>query len=333
MKSGKTILNSVICAFFAVSMTIMFSSCKGTKKAAIENYRVAVEFSSDSAYVNIAQQCSFGARVMNTAAHDSCAQWIADNFRSYGTDVTFQDAVLTAFDGTKLRSRNIIARHNPQAERRIVVASHWDSRPWADNDADSTQHRTPVMAANDGASGVAVMIELARLLQGADSVTVGIDFVCFDAEDYGCPYWAKSQLDDEGFALGAAYWAQHLEPNYKADYGILLDMVGGQNARFYQEGVSMYYAQNIVDKVWSAARDAGFGSIFPMENGATVTDDHVPVNQHAQIPMIDIISYYPDCTKSSFGPTWHTTMDDLQHIDKQTLKAVGQTLVQLIWTE
>lgn len=322
-------------AFIALTafLVLAMDSCKGSKTVPTEPERKGPSFSSDSAYAHIARQCEFGPRVMNTQAHDSCGLWIAEKLRSYGLEVSLQDADLKAFDGTILHSRNIIARHNAQAQRRIIIASHWDSRPWADNDADSTLHRQPVMAANDGASGVAVMLELARLLQHADSIVVGIDFVCFDAEDYGAPYWAESQLDDEGFALGAAYWAEHLPQGYQADYGILLDMVGGQSARFYQEGVSLYYAPDIVDRVWSAARDAGYGSTFPNDHGATITDDHLPVNQKAGIKMIDIINHYPDCPSSTFGPTWHTTTDDLQHIDPQTLKAVGQTLVQLIWTE
>lgn len=329
IKSSSRIASIALLVLLAIAM----AACKSNTKPVAEPQPVGPEFQSDSAYAHIARQCEFGARVMNTKAHDDCGQWIAAKFRSYGMEVELQTANLKAFDGTELRSTNIIAHHNPEAEARIIIASHWDSRPWADNDADSTKHRQPVMAANDGASGVGVMMELARLLQHADSINIGIDFVCFDAEDYGAPYWAESQLDDEGFALGAAYWASHLAPNYKAMYGILLDMVGGQGAKFYQEGMSLHYAPDVVDRVWSAARGAGYGSFFPMEQGAMVTDDHVPVNQQAGIKMIDIINHYPNCPQSSFGPTWHTATDDLQHIDKATLKAVGQTLVQLIWTE
>lgn len=329
----KKMLQRLAVAALIAAPPAMLLSCKSQTKPVAEPQPAGPEFVADSAYAHIAAQCGFGPRVMNTAAHDSCGLWIGRKFSSYGLEVSYQDAVLTAFDGTRLRSRNITARHNPQAGARIVIASHWDSRPWADNDPDSTLHRQPVAAANDGASGVAVMMELARLLQGADSIAVGVDFVCFDAEDYGCPYWAESQLDDDGFALGAAYWAKNLPAGFSPRYGILLDMVGGQGAKFYQEGVSLYYAADIVDRVWSAARGAGYGSFFPMDRGATVTDDHVPVNQEARIKMIDIINHYPDCPQGTFGPTWHTASDTPQHIDKATLKAVGQTLVQLIWTE
>ena len=175
------------------------------------------------------------------------------------------------------------------------------------------------------------MLELARLLQQNDSARVAVDFICFDAEDWGVPQWSN-EVDGDSWALGAQYWAS----NYKGkdyQYGILLDMVGGQGAKFYHEGFSMQYARTIVEKVWQAASAAGYGSIFVNKDGGGVTDDHVPVNEKAGIPCIDIINHYPDCEQSSFGPTWHTINDDMQHIDRKTLKAVGQTLIQLIYSD
>jgi Zn-dependent M28 family amino/carboxypeptidase len=188
------------------------------------------------------------------------------------------------------------------------------------------------MAANDGASGVAVMLELARLLQQNDSVKVAVDFLCFDAEDWGVPSWSN-QTDANSWALGAQYWAKHPAPLVPSHYryAVLLDMVGGQGARFYQEGVSLDHARPIVEKIWRAASTAGYGSFFPAQTGGYVTDDHVPINEQAHIPCVNIINYYPECPQSSFGPTWHTVNDDMQHIDRNTLKAVGQTLVQLIF--
>ena len=219
-----------------------------------------------------------------------------------------------------------------------MICAHWDSRPWADNDPDEENWHKPVMAANDGASGVAVMLELARLLNiTSDSVAQtlpGIDFICFDAEDWGTPQWSEAEDASDTWALGAQYWAAnpHRE-GYQARYGILLDMVGGQGARFFRERYSQHYAQNVVSRVWQAASVVGYGSYFPPQDGGAITDDHVPVNQVSGIPCIDIIPYYPDCEESSFGPTWHTVNDDMEHIDKNTLKAVGQTLVQVIFSE
>ena len=294
-----------------------------------------VDFLADSAYWFCQQQCEFGPRTMNSAAHEQCGSWIAQQFERYGMEVILQKADLRGYDGTTLHSTNIIASYRPELSDRILICAHWDSRPWADNDPDEQNWHTPVMAANDGASGVAVMLEVARLLAGADipNSQLGIDFICFDAEDWGVPQWSDSH-DSDSWALGAQYWSEHLHRDgYRARYGILLDMVGGQGARFFQEGYSMHYAAHVVKKVWQAAAIAGYSSFFPHQIGGTITDDHVPVNEAAGIPCIDIVPYDPDCELSNFGPTWHTVNDDMAHIDRQTLKAVGQTLVQVLFSE
>ena len=314
----------------------MLFACHTTKKTQEERTTIVkMQFDADSAFLFCQQQCEFGPRVMNSDAHERCAQWIAEKFQQYGCGIEFQKADLKGYDGTILKSTNIIATSSFANRRNegesILLCAHWDSRPWADNDPDSANWHKPVMAANDGASGVGVMLELARLLQHNDSLNTVVDFVCFDAEDWGTPQWSNKS-DADSWALGAQYWASHLSPNtskrYK--YAILLDMVGGQGAKFYHEGFSLKHARPIVEKVWQAAAAAGYGSFFPSQLGGYVTDDHVPVNEVAQIPCIDIINHYPDCPQSSFGPTWHTVNDDMQHLDRNTLKAVGQTLVQLI---
>ena len=299
---------------------------------------VGPSFNADSAYAFTKAQCDFGPRDMNTRGHDLCGEWIVSKFKEYGCKVTTQTATLAGYDGTKLRSRNIMASINPEATTRILLCAHWDSRPWADNDPDSANWRKPILAANDAASGVAVMLELARIIgkskdEKAFNKQLGIDFVCFDAEDWGTPQWADVADNADSWALGAQYWSKNLPQGYEARYGILLDRVGGVGAKFYREGMSMQYAPEIVKKVWRAAREVGFGSYFPKEDGGVITDDHVPVNQFAKIPTIDIIPYYADCQQSSFGPTWHTLADNMENIDKNTLKAVGQTLVQVIYKE
>ena len=299
---------------------------------------VGPSFNADSAYAFTKAQCDFGPRDMNSRGHDLCGEWIVSKFKEYGCKVTTQTATLAGYDGTKLRSRNIMASINPEATTRILLCAHWDSRPWADNDPDSANWRKPILAANDAASGVAVMLELARIVrkskdEKAFNKQLGIDFVCFDAEDWGTPQWADVADNADSWALGAQYWSKNLPQGYEARYGILLDMVGGVGAKFYREGMSMQYAPEIVKKLWRAAREVGFGSYFPKEDGGVITDDHVPVNQFAKIPTIDIIPYYADCQQSSFGPTWHTLADNMENIDKNTLKAVGQTLVQVIYKE
>ena len=309
-------------------------SCSTTKKSQPSAPAVSIQFSADSAYLFCKQQCDFGPRVMNSEAHEQCGQWIRQKFEHYGYQVQMQQADLRGYDGTMLKSTNIMASKPSQGDGvpRILVCAHWDSRPWADNDPDEANWHTPVLAANDGASGVAVILELARLLSQHDSARVDVDFLCLDAEDWGVPQWAD-EVDGDSWALGAQYWAKHYDGTPAYQYAILLDMVGGQGARFFREGFSLQYARSIVEKVWQAASAAGYGSFFPHRDGNHITDDHVPLNETAHIPCIDIINHYPDCEQSNFGPTWHTVNDDMQHIDRNTLQAVGQTLVQLVFSE
>ena len=318
-----------------IAAMMLMTACGGSKKSMKDEGNMTLTgpaFSADSAYAFCAKQCEFGPRTMNSEAHDNCAAWIVEKFQGYGMAVTEQRAVLKGFDGTPLQANNIIASYRPELTDRILLCAHWDSRPWADNDPDESNHSKPVMAANDGASGVAVMLEIARLIQNEKDTLgqFGVDFVCFDAEDWG------TDDQSDSWALGAQHRAaQHKVhgggKNYR--YGILLDMVGGQGARFFRELFSCQYAPKVVKRVWKAAEVAGFGSYFPQQDGGMITDDHGPVNEVAGIPCIDIIPYYPDCMASSFGPTWHTIADDMTHIGPATLKAVGQTLVQVLYSE
>lgn len=337
-------LFTMYCSFFMVSCGLRTQTASET----VISTPVGPAFCADSALQYCQTQCDFGPRTMNSQAHEDCAQWIVAKFQNFGLAVTTQKADLKGYNGTILKSTNIIASYKPELQDRILICAHWDSRPWADNDPDEANHFTPIIAANDGASGVAVMLELARLISSpklgearrglnegqSDSLGIGIDFICFDAEDWGVPQWSEVTDDGNSWALGAQYWAAnpHVK-GYKARFGILLDMVGGEGAQFYQEGMSLQYARNIVDKVWRAAQIVGYGSLFPQQAGGKITDDHIPVNRVAKIPCIDIIPYYPDCAQSSFGPTWHTVNDDMAHISPTTLQAVGQTLVQVIFSE
>ena len=325
-----------------VVFSLLLFSCGNLKKqtateAAMQP--IGPVFSADSAYAFCAEQCNFGPRTMNSKAHDDCEQWIISKFQQYGMSVIPQQTLLKGYDGTMLKSTNIIASYKPELASRILLCAHWDSRPWADNDPDEANWHKPVMAANDGASGVAVMLEVARQIdvctkQNPDTLALGVDFICFDAEDYGYPQWETVNDPGDTFALGAQYWSANLHKDgYTARFGILLDMVGGQGAHFYQEYMSKQYAGSVVDKVWKAASVVGYGSFFPMKDGVGITDDHIPVNTVAKIPCVDVIPYYPDCEQSSFGPTWHTVNDDMAHIDRTTLQAVGQTVIQVLFLE
>ncbi|MCD8289092.1 MAG: M28 family peptidase [Prevotella sp.] len=341
MKAKKIFIYLAIAiVIVAIALLVACTLLRSAKPAAADTADDArlsrLVFNADSAFAYCARQCAFGPRTMNSAAHDACGEWIKSTFESFGLTVKSQRATLTGYDGTALRCENIGAFYRPELPRRILLCAHWDSRPWADNDPDAANHKTPILGANDGASGVAVLLELARML-AADSIgaDVGVDFVCFDAEDYGTPQWADAPDDADTWALGAQYWSERYaraaadkRPEY--EFGILLDMVGGEGARFFKEGISERFGSQIIKRVWSAARQAGYGSFFVGESGAYVSDDHVPVNEVAGVKCIDIIAHYPDCPQSSFGPTWHTVDDTMEHISPSTLKAVGQTLARLL---
>ena len=316
----------------AFAALLLLFSCTGKTKPATADSDsariVPLEFCADSAMKFVEAQCNFGARTPGSAAHDQCAAYIADAFRAYGLSVSEQRMTLQGWDGKTFPCVNITAAYKPELQARVVIASHWDSRPWADNDADSAKHRQPVMAANDGASGVAVMLELARQISTLNPA-VGVDFVCFDAEDYGAPYWGKQAEDGSDWCLGSRYWAQNLPEGYRPRYGVLLDMVGGADTFFSYEYYSRQYASDVMARLWSCALSDEAKSLFKSEDGTAVMDDHVPMNQIAHIPTVDVIGH----TGQGFSSTWHTTTDIPQNISARHLKAVGQTLMQMLFEE
>ena len=282
------------------------------------------EFAEDSAYAYIQKQLAFGPRVPNTPYHDSCAVWIESKLKEFAEEVIIQKGTVTAFDGTELRIQNIIAVFNHDAKKRILLCAHWDTRPWADEDTEDQDK--PIPGANDGGSGVGVLMEVARQLS-LNPLGIGVDIIFFDAEDYG-----KSNLDDS-YCLGSQFWAKkNHKANYNAQFGILLDMVGAKNAKFYMEGHSMKHASSVVRKVWNAAARNGYSNHFIFEKDHELTDDHVYVNQTG-IPCIDIIQRDIQAFPPSFGSYWHTHKDNIDIIDKNTLKAVGQTVLTVLYEE
>lgn len=284
-----------------------------------------VEFNADSAYAFVKAQCDFGPRVPNSEAHRKCGDYLAAQLRLRGANVIEQNATLTTFDGTKLAARNIIAEFNPDSARRILLLAHWDCRPWADNDPDPAKRKQPVMGANDGASGVGVLLEMARIFS-LSNPGIGVDILFVDAEDWG------DHDSENSWALGTQYWVQNMHrEKYAPEYGILLDMVGASGASFAKEYYSMANAIAIVNNVWDKAQNSGYGAYFPQVNGGGVTDDHVFLNR-AGIRCIDIIDYRMD-SESGFFPGWHTTADTFDVIDPATLKAVGQTLTNLLYRQ
>jgi hypothetical protein len=302
--------------------------------------RAAPAFNADSAYAFTAKQVGFGPRVPNSPAHVACGDWLVAEFKNMGLTVREQPFEAMAWDGKMLRARNIIAQFAPQAARRVAVFAHWDTRPFADKDKQTPT--APLDGASDGASGVGVALEMARILsQQADSAapSVGVDFILFDAEDYGYDTATQGKLvnklaaqNKESWCLGSQYWAKNLLPaSYKPSYGILLDMVGAQNAKFSREQLSREAARDVVDKVWNTAARLGYSDFFLFQDSPGITDDHVFTNQ-AGVRTIDIIDHLP-IGEDYFPAYHHTTQDNMNIIDRRTLKAVGQTVLQTIYAE
>ena len=296
------------------------------------------QFNADSAYQFVAMQTGFGPRVPLTEAHANCAQWLTEKLNAFADTIIVQDFRTRLFDGRGIDGKNLIGVFNPNAKKRIVLCAHWDSRPFADHDPDEANTHTPIDGANDGASGVGVLLECARQFKSMPlREGLGIDIVFFDLEDYG-PHQdqAMDYYDEEvnHWALGSQYWSKHPHVyGYQAYYGILLDMVGGSNPNFQKEYYSQGYAAWVSNKVWRRAFDLGYRHAFSNELGTLISDDHIPMNQIAGIPTIDIIDLQPSSINGCFPDVWHTVNDNLEHIDKTTLGIVGDVLLHVIYEE
>lgn len=291
------------------------------------------QFSGDSAYVFIEKQLSFGPRVPGTEAHSKCAVWLQQTMGRFADTVIVQAFPARAYNGKTLRGKNIIASFDPENKKRVMLSAHWDSRPYADHDPDGGKHNQPIDGANDGASGVGVLIEMARQF-AEQHPAVGVDIVFFDLEDYGPPQDRQGEGSTDFWGLGSQYWSNNPhKTNYRARYGVLLDMVGVKDATFLMEGFSMMYAPSKVKKVWDAADTMGYGDYFVAERGGYITDDHYFINKIINIPTINIIHLDPESANGSFFDHWHTVNDNLEHIDKATLQVVGEVMLNVIYYE
>ena len=290
------------------------------------------DFDAERAFADVEAQVAFGPRVPGTDAHDATRRWLVARLDSLADRVTempvaFRDPGDSA---RVLRGTNIVASFAPDAPRRVMLAAHWDSRPTADQDPDTTRRGEPVLGANDGASGVAVLLEMARLLaERPPPDGVGIDVVLFDLEDMGEE--PDHELEEQGlvdstalpFAIGSREFVR-TNPGYRPAWGVLLDMVGGADLMIPQEGYSVRFARPVVDRVWAAARRVG-ATAFADGLGPAIEDDHVPFLAQG-IPVVDLIAVpFPD--------QWHTTDDTVEHIRAESLGQVGRVLAELIWGE
>lgn len=309
-----------------VLLLIALSSCeKEPKKLPQKAIKVSVpKFNPDSAFSFIEQQISFGPRPINSEGHADCKNWIVQKLKAYKFEVIEQPFEATSFKGEKLKGANIIGRFNSDIKERVLLCAHWDTRPMAEKD--TINRDAPILDADDGGSGVGVLLEIARQINNKP-IPMGLDIVFFDAEDYG----SNEENQDYTWGLGSQYWSKNMhEKDYQVKYGILLDMVGSKGATFPKEGFSMRSAANVVEKIWKLAGQIGKGKYFENRRIPPITDDHRFIIENTKIPMVDIINVSKE---GKFGFYHHTHSDNLEIIDKQTLNAVGQVVLAVIYNE
>jgi len=332
-------------SYIVLVALVLFTAC--TKKQAVVP-RPA--FNADSAYAYIERQMAFGPRVPNSKAHNDCAVWFIQTLRAQGAKVELQRGQMPDYRGNMQQIYNIIAHFTPSLEGRdgeglsrprILLAAHYDTRPWCDEEEDYSDRFYNVPGANDGASGVGVLLEIGRQLglRIADStLRTPVDIVLFDCEDMGTPHFYTGQEREDTWCLGSQLWAtnyakmsndksQISNPQYR--FGIVLDMVGAPDASFPKEMYSTQYAANYQQQIWHAAEQLGYGAMFNNQQSYPITDDHYYVNYIAGIPCVDII-HYDIRNATGFPHWWHTRNDDLSNISKSTLQAVGEVVMSQI---
>ena len=322
-----------------IALCLVLCSCQTKTKTTPADVRCA--FSADSAYTYIAQQLAFGARVPGTDAHGACGDWLVSELARHGAQVKSQYGTMTNYAGRPQAIRNIVALLEGNTTHAILLCAHWDCRPWSDEEELYENRFEPVMGANDGASGVGVILEMVRQLslrKLRGEFVPSVQVVFFDCEDMGTPAHFTGSQRDHTWCLGSQLWAREYKQSnvecqmstVKCQYGVLLDMVGDPSATFPREYFSMQYAVSYVERLWREASKLGYGRYFVQQ--ATyypITDDHYYVNTIAGIPCLDIIDYKMN-TETGFAPWWHTQHDDIQNINKQTLQAVGETVLTTI---
>lgn len=271
-------------------------------------------FDGDKAFTILLKQCEFGPRPVGTIAHTATKTYLADELRKYADSVELQE--FTSFiDGTSMPLTNIIARFGKTGTGSILLCAHWDTRPIADRDRDPSKRKTPIIGANDGASGVAVLLELARIFKQSPP-DVPVTIVLFDGEDYG-------PTGDDMY-LGSRYFASSLNKGTRFRFGILLDMIGDKNLGIYREANSQTAAKKVNDLIWRTAKDLGYARYFIDRTKFRITDDHVPLIE-AGIPTVDIIDF-------DYMP-WHTVSDTPDKCSSESLKIVGDVISAVVYSQ
>lgn len=302
----------------AASVAGFSASCGGGDAASRADAAVAAAptgFDGVVAMERVRRQVAFGPRVPGTPGHRAMGDWLVAELRQRADTVIVQEWTHTTADGKTLPMRNVLARFRPADPRRVLYLAHWDTRPISDKAVDPAARATPVPGANDGGSGVAILMGVADLLKTAPPA-VGVDLLFVDGEDYG----SFDTMTD--VLIGATYFADHLpDANYQPMLGVLWDMVGDSVPVFEQEGNSLQGAPEVLQRVWSTAQRLGHGAIFTNRQGLAISDDHVPLLAKG-LRVIDVIDLdYP----------WHHTPEDTpDKVSQRTLQIVGDVAITLI---
>ncbi|NOY76584.1 MAG: M28 family peptidase [Calditrichaeota bacterium] len=273
-------------------------------------------FDGKRAYAYLVKQCDFGPRNPGSIGHRKAQAYLVKEFSKYTDRVRLQPFPFVNYkDNLHLTLHNIIASFGHKTPR-ILLAAHWDTRPWADQDPNPKNRNTPILGANDGASGVAVLLEIARHLK-ENPPPVGVDLALWDGEDSG-----REGHSDE-YLQGSRYFAQNKPPSYDPEFSILLDMIGDRDLQIYEEGNSVSYAPEVVNRVWGMASKLGYPQFIPTVR-YTIVDDHLPLLE-VGIPSIDVIDFD--------YPYWHTLGDTPDKCSAKSLKVVGQVLLNVIYSK
>jgi glutaminyl-peptide cyclotransferase len=282
---------------------------------------VVPAFSGREAFRFLTAQTDLGPRDPGSKGHERCLAYLEQTLVRLADTVRLQPFSHPGYDGTTLQLTNVIASFNPESPSRILLCAHWDTRPRADRDQNPGRRNEPIIGANDGASGVAILLQLATLLK-AYPPSIGVDIVLFDGEDYG------REGDTGNYLLGSRHFASTASRTSVPRFGILLDMVGDAALEIPREGYSVRYAPDIVNTIWSTARGLGITE-FVDYLGAEIIDDHLPLNE-VGIRTVNIIDFdYPDPTHRY----WHTHDDTPDKCSAESLEAVGTVVANVVYNE
>jgi len=308
-------------------LAVTACGAKGNKPAdAAHAVRTSNEFNTDSAMSYIRQQLAFGPRIPGTETARKTGDWIVARLRATADTVLEQKWTHTLANGKPLPMRNIFARFKPNAKDRVLYVTHWDTRPVADEESDPAKAKLPMPGANDGASGVALLMAVADALKKAPPNT-GVDLLFVDGEDWG------TFGPDVDVLIGSTYFAQHLPtPGYSPTFGVLWDMIGDADLNIYQEVTSAQTAPEVVQKVWGTAKDLGYEQYFIPEAKVPWTDDHIPLIK-AGLKVIDVIDgdYGPRDASGALTTNYHHTLQDtIDHVSAKSMKIVGDVAIALL---